>query len=353
MKIKNHSNKPFFSICIPQYNRTKHLIEACKILEAQKFNDFEVCISDDCSTDGLQQELVNYLSQSGLSFVYQRQEKTLRYDGNIRASISLASGQYCLLFGNDDCLLSNNTLNNLYGKIIEHHYPAVVITNYEDWKTGNITKRIFITELVSGGVDTAVKNYRSVAFVSGVAVSRDGAVCLETNRWDGSEMYQMYIVASLLAGGGNLLKLEDIAVRKDITIQGEVVDSFENNKIPISKGFILDLPIHKIGRVISDAISPYVKDMSAYDANSKIFKQLYKFTYPYWIMQYKNAHGWLYSFRYVLSIYPSRILKDVGIGFLTLLDIYFLYFTMSIFGLTIPFSVYKLLEKKLHSMAKL
>jgi len=61
--------RPFFSICIPQYNRTEFLIEACKSLAGQTFKNFEVCISDDCSTDGMEQELLDYLTTSGLSFV--------------------------------------------------------------------------------------------------------------------------------------------------------------------------------------------------------------------------------------------------------------------------------------------
>lgn len=352
MALGNNGNAPFFSICVPQYNRTRHLIEACKVLAAQKFSDFEVCISDDCSTDGMDRQLTEYLSGSGLAFVYKRQEKNLRYDGSIRASISLASGRYCVLFGNDDCLLSNDTLFDLHKKIVSHHYPAVVVTNYQDWKTGDVTKRVASTELIPGGVDVAVKYYRNVAFVSGVTISRERAVSLETDRWDGSEMYQMYLVASLLAEGGNLLNLEDIAVRKDIVIPGETVDSFVSNKIPISKGFVLQLPIQKIGRLVSDAIAPHLKEASLYSANHRIFTQLYKFTYPLWIMQYKNAHGWLYSFRYVLSIRPSLTMKNVEVGYLTLVEIYSLYLVMSFLGLTVPFSVYKSLEKKLHSLAK-
>lgn len=78
-------NTPFFSICVPQHNRTAFLIEACKCLAAQTYRDFEVCISDDRSTDGREQQLLDYLQNSGLSFIYKQQAKNLRYDGNIRA----------------------------------------------------------------------------------------------------------------------------------------------------------------------------------------------------------------------------------------------------------------------------
>ncbi|MDB9482187.1 glycosyltransferase, partial [Dolichospermum circinale CS-537/05] len=50
MEVRNqYIENPFFSICIPQYNRTSFLIEACKVLAQQTFKNFEVCISDDQS----------------------------------------------------------------------------------------------------------------------------------------------------------------------------------------------------------------------------------------------------------------------------------------------------------------
>src|SRR5438067_1718958 len=105
---------PYFSICIPQYNRTSFLIEACRSLATQTFRDFEICISDDCSTDGRESELLEFLEGIGLSFVYSRQPENRRYDANLRASIELASGNFCFLLGNDDALASASTLENVY-----------------------------------------------------------------------------------------------------------------------------------------------------------------------------------------------------------------------------------------------
>src|ERR1700686_3638620 len=99
---------PFFSICIPQYNRTSFLILALRALALQTFKNFEVCISDDCSNDGRQAELEQALREFGLRYAYRQQAKNVGYDGNLRTAISLASGCYCLLMGNDDCLADAN-----------------------------------------------------------------------------------------------------------------------------------------------------------------------------------------------------------------------------------------------------
>src|SRR5258708_12750819 len=85
--------RPFFSICIPQHNRTSFLIEVCRSLDAQTFRAFEVCISDDCSTDGRSDELLAFLHASQLSFSYRRLENNLRYDANLRPAMPLSSAE--------------------------------------------------------------------------------------------------------------------------------------------------------------------------------------------------------------------------------------------------------------------
>src|SRR4051812_12737947 len=114
--------QPFFSICIPQYNRTSFLIETCRSLSVQTFRQFEGCISDDCSTDGREAELIAFLQQSGMAFVYRKQKRNSRYDGNIRAAIGLARGQYCFLLGNDDALASAETLARVHADL-ERYAP--------------------------------------------------------------------------------------------------------------------------------------------------------------------------------------------------------------------------------------
>ena len=90
-------NLPFFSICIPQYNRTSFLIEACRRLKTQTFDDFEVCISDDRPTDGREEELKATSDRLGLRYSYYVEEKNPPYDANLLRAIELASGRYCIL----------------------------------------------------------------------------------------------------------------------------------------------------------------------------------------------------------------------------------------------------------------
>src|SRR5215471_17107235 len=109
---------PVFSICIPQYNRTDFLMAACESFALQKFRDFEVCISDDCSNDGKEGALLNNLKRLNLSFVYSRTESNIRYDANLRNALSLSKGKYLLLMGNDDALSDSDALQAIHDELV-------------------------------------------------------------------------------------------------------------------------------------------------------------------------------------------------------------------------------------------
>lgn len=354
MEIKNqYRENPFFSICIPQYNRTSFLIEACKVLAEQTFKNFEVCISDDQSNDGREQELIAYLQNSGLSFVYKRQEKNLRYDGNIRGSIALAQGTYCFLHGNDDCLASSTTLEEIFQEVQKYDSPGVIITNYEDWQTGQKNQRLRQSQLFDSGVETAATHFRNVAFVTGVMIDRVKAQECYTDKWDGSEMYQMYVVSKIIASGSSLLELKMSAVKKDIYIPGESVDSYA--KIPVLNPCPIverKLPMVLIGQVVADAISPYLNKSNRDRIIESIFLQLYLFTYPFWIIEYRRVQSWNYSLGICLGIHPKNTFLAIDLGLLVRMRLYVVYLIICTIGLIAPINLFDQLKPTLFLLSK-
>src|SRR5262249_8505929 len=151
--------QPVFSLCIPQHNRTSFIIEACRALERQTYPNFEVCISDDCSTDGGEQRLLRFLDDSQLSYTYRRQTRNLRYDGNLRAAIQLARGRFVFLMGNDDCLSSPTVLADVLSEIERHAPVSVAVTNFEDYATGQQVRRFAQAGIAGRGPETAVQTF--------------------------------------------------------------------------------------------------------------------------------------------------------------------------------------------------
>jgi glycosyltransferase involved in cell wall biosynthesis len=351
--IRNDLMKdPFFSICIPQHNRTSFLIEACRVMSEQSFKSFEVCISDDCSTDGREDELIEYLHRSGLSFVYRKQEKNLRYDGNLRTAMSLARGHYCFLHGNDDCLSSSTTLAEIYEEIKEHNFPSAIVTNYQNWSTGEKTQRLPYSRLVGSGVEVAVSHFRDVAFVTGVMFDRSLSHIHSTDEQDGSEFYQMYLLARILAAGGSLLHLDLSAVRQDIQIPGETVDSFKNEKRSSGKIKEVVLPTVKTGKVVCNALMPYLDDSNKSKISEKIFFQLYVFSYASIIVMCKRYHSWDYAVSFCLGIKPKNLLAGVEINWIGKCRLYIIYLLVCSIALLTPVRLFDSLKPSLHRFAK-
>lgn len=345
--------RPFFSVCIPQYNRTSFLIEACKSLAAQSYKNFEVCISDDCSTEGREEELLLFLKESGLSFVYQRQETNLRYDGNLRASIALSQGTYCFLLGNDDALASSDTLQGIYDEIQKFGPAGAVITNYQEYQGGKVFQRIRRTESLGAGPVAAANNFRNVSFVSGVVLDGESARMLTTTKWDGSEMYQTYLMCRIVGEGKALLGINEVAILKDIRIEGEQVDSYSLkpriNPCPIVER---KHTFHFLGRLVVDAIDPYLDLPAKQRIYEKIFQQLLVFTYPFWIFEFRRVQSWKYAAGICLGMRPRNVTEGIDLSRLVRLRIKMLYLAVSVLGLTAPVGLFTRLYPRLHSFAK-
>jgi len=275
---------PLFSICVPQFNRSSFLLQSLNRLREQTSNAFEVCVSDGGSTDGRAEEIVAFLRVSGMAHKYEMQKESARYDQNLRAAIGMATGRYCFLLGNDDMLATNATLEQV-GRIVETHgFPEVVVTNYHELSTGQDFRRVPKTEVLGKGIDAAVSNFRNYSFVSGILLNRELAQKEATQKWDDSEMYQTFLATRVLAGGGRLLGIAETVILKDIQIEGEQVDSYARRERVMGPIQERPLPLAQLGRVVVDAISPYINSTNMNQTVRNVFRQLLLFTYPPWLV---------------------------------------------------------------------
>jgi hypothetical protein len=345
-------DRPFFSICIPQHNRTSFLIEVCRSLDAQTFRNFDVCISDDCSTDGRREELLAFLHASHLSFSYRQLEKNLRYDGNLRSAIALASGQYAFLLGNDDALKGAETLQDLHAVMATMPGVAVAFTNFEDFSTGKVTRRVPATAIVGSGPAVAAASFRKFSFVSGVILATAPAQAAAAEHWDRSEMYQMYIGCRLIAAGGNLAEIDLITVRKDVQIEGEIVDSFARKPRLQLRGVPEQLlPFCQTARLVIDAIEPHLTRN-----RTKVFMtvivQYFGFLYPYWLLQYRRVQSWRFAAGLSRTMRPGRSLAGVRLSLASSVCAAVVYGIATLIGLTFPASLVEHIQRPAARVAR-
>ena len=350
---KYDENNCFFSVCVPQYNRTSFLLKAMTSFKRQTFKNFEICVSDGGSTDNRWTEIVDFLKASGMNYVYKRSESNLRYDENLRESIDLATGRYCFLMANDDELCDENVLLNLYSEIIKNKEPQVVIANYKEFISGKIIKRYKKSRVMGLGPIVAMSNFRTYSFVSGILFDRELCLKHRTTDFDGVEMYQMYLGTRIVAEGGVLFGSDIVAVVKDIQIENEEVDSYARR--PKIKNCAIEprpLPMNGIGRLVIKAVEPFVQP-GRYDfAVRFVFSQIYIYTYPFWIFEYRKVQSWKYSLGICLAMKPSVIVDMHKVKVFTRIYLWLLYFTSSILGLLIPFSLFFWLKPVLYRFAK-
>ena len=344
---------PYFSICIPQHNRTSFLIDACRSIDAQLFRDFEVCISDDCSTDGRESDLLEYLHSSGMSFVYRRTEVNLRYDGNLRLAIELATGRFCLLLGNDDALAERNTLETLHRIITSGPEPDVVFTNFCDFVSGAVTRRVSRTAIVGSGAAVAAGHFRKFSFVSGVLLRREPAQQAAVTSWDGSEMYQMYIGCRLIAAGGQLLEADLVAIRKDIQIRGEAVDSYaRRDRVELTGIPEQRIPLASVARLVIDAVSPYLSSARLRTTGS-IVLQYFGFLYPSWLLEYRRVQSWRFAAGVARAMRPSSTLRGSALTMFERTVAAATYGASTIVGLAAPAGMLRLLHRPARRVARM
>lgn len=345
---------PFFSICIPQYNRTSFLLYGLERVQAQTLRGVEVCISDDCSTDGRADELLHYLDASGLAYAYVRQARNLRYDANLRSAIGLAQGQFVWLMGNDDCLAEPATLETIQREILgAAKTPAVALTNYREFESGRVMQRVRGAGEMQGTVETAARVFRNFSFVSGIILERKGGQLESTPKWDGSEMYQMYLACRLLARGGSLLNCAEIAVCQGIQLSDQVVDSYARkpriHPCPIVER---ELTLTRLGRVVWDAVAPFTEQAKRGQLIRAIFLQILVLTYPFWLFEYRRVQSWNYAAGVALGMRPRNLLRDVNANSGTRGLLSIVYALVSTIGLIAPLRLFDALYPRLYEVAK-
>ena len=92
---------PLVSIALPVYNGEKWLEQAIRTLIKQSYENLEIIIADDCSSDNSQKICEKFASRySQITFI--KNETNLGAQGNFRKILHLCSGKYITYACQDD-----------------------------------------------------------------------------------------------------------------------------------------------------------------------------------------------------------------------------------------------------------
>lgn len=114
-----NASKPKVTIMIPTYNQENYIAEAIESALAQDYENLEVLITDDCSTDHTGDIAKRYLNHP--NFRYVRNEHNLGRVGNYHSTLyNHATGDWVVNLDGDDYYNDNSFISRSMARIIEH-----------------------------------------------------------------------------------------------------------------------------------------------------------------------------------------------------------------------------------------
>jgi glycosyltransferase involved in cell wall biosynthesis len=129
------TNYPFFSVIIPIYNREAKIKKAIESILNQEFQDFEIIVIDDCSSDR-SCEVVLSIPDERIRLI--KNKSNVERCETRNKGIQLTKGKYVCFLDSDDYHLPNH-LQLLYQKIQKHNEPkAFFFTNSWNETEGGI-----------------------------------------------------------------------------------------------------------------------------------------------------------------------------------------------------------------------
>jgi glycosyltransferase involved in cell wall biosynthesis len=142
------SNTIPVSICIPTYNQTKYLRKTLDSIVSQTYKDFELIISDDSSTDEVEDLVFTY--KDCLKIKYVRNQPSLGSPGNWNSALTLATGNYIKIMHHDDWFSSDTSLEKLVALISSNDYSFAFCGSHLYFehhaldRTNSVTEEYFI-----------------------------------------------------------------------------------------------------------------------------------------------------------------------------------------------------------------
>ena len=125
------TSAPTISVIIPMYNAEKYIAECLDSVLVQTFQDFEVILVNDASTDGSRQIAESYLEKFGGRLAIYDNQKNLGVSATRNKGLEISRGEYVFFMDADDLILPNG-LKRLYGLAKSFDVDVVNCTGHYD-----------------------------------------------------------------------------------------------------------------------------------------------------------------------------------------------------------------------------
>ena len=340
------------SICIPQYNRINYLLRSLEIIAKQTYQDIEIVVSDDCSTDETEASIKTLALTYKYPIIFTKNEKNEGYDRNYRKCIEMATGDYAFLIGNDDSIVGEDSIARLVDFLKTNNLPDVGFCNMIEERTNNTyIQRATQTAVLGDGADIATKYYSCFSFVGGLIYKKSTFEKFNTNKYDGSIYAQMYLGVLMIASGCSLFSLKEPFVLKDMLLEGKFRNSYRDRIAKKWKDFkVVDGGLPSVINVLINALDD--ADALTQKRIRYIFKRMYSVTYPHWILDYKENGALPEAVGLIKGMNPLRNKNFGKLRWFNKIIILSIYALGSFAALIMPVFLFKKIKSKLYQYFK-
>lgn len=297
------TDRPFFSVCIPAYNRADVLPDLLNSIFSQSEKDFEIVVCEDGSKQRPQIRAVieSFQTQFPNKIFYYENPTNFGYDGNFRELIAKSKGRYCYFLGNDD-LMAENALDHLKKCLTTYDNVGFVLRSYSTF-TGspeNIDetfKYFNDMRVFEPGVDAITTCFKRSVVICGLVFDRDKSHSFSTTEFDGTLLYQQHLVCEILK-------------TQKALFSPQVVAYYRNGGVPDFGNSAKEKNLHTPGQQTPESSIHFMKGMlKIAKAKSvgnfsilynRILTDLTNYSYPFIAIQ---AHqGKLQFFKYYVEL---------------------------------------------------
>lgn len=191
----------FLSICIPSYNRPDELLRLLRTIDCNP-EDVQIVVCEDHAPKRLEvrERVETFKCETKYQVKYVENEVNKGYDWNIRDFITHADGEYITYMGDDDGFVAG-ALGKLIAFLRAHRELGYVLRRTQgptiNGKPTEIMRYFPGTRFFDPGVEAYQLLFRKSVIISGFTFKRELAVEHMTDRFDGSLLYQLYIMAEI------------------------------------------------------------------------------------------------------------------------------------------------------------
>lgn len=340
----------FLSICIPSYNRPDELVRLLKSVNCSKKNEskIEIVIAEDKAPK--RNEVITKFNEfvdnknNDIDCKLLLNDTNYGYDANLRNLIHNSSGEYIVFMGDDD-VFTEGALDKLIDFLEENNELGYVLRSYQTKHiNGEVEKFKYFKKdtFFDPGIDTVKDLFRKSVFISGFTFKRECVINDQTDVFDSTLLYQIYLVSIIC------MKYKSAYFDYPITMS---IDS--NNKTAYFGSSEKEKSLYKPKiRTIENSINfinSYFKITKYFDkihdANltEYVKKDMNKYSYP--ILSFQRRNGIIYFTKYMIE------LKKIGLG--NTIFFYIYYFGLLVFGEKLCDNLISFIKNKLSCTPKL